>query len=171
VKAKDLITVLLAGLLLVLTLPAGQVYAEDESSMEAQVEVVSGAECSYGDTVTGMWNTLFAFRALHEPDHYPAYIFHKGWISIRLEDTVKDADTVSIWAGSSGRPDSRIRVYVSKNGRHWTQVNDIKVTHPGIAGYDTTGNFGDVRYIKVEHKGGRWSYIRLDAVCAKGGEG
>ncbi|MEJ2740820.1 MAG: hypothetical protein P8105_13525, partial [Dehalococcoidia bacterium] len=114
--------------------------------------------------------TFFAFWALHKPDNYPAYIFHKGWISIRLEDKVKDANTVSIWAGDGGRPYSRIKVYVSKNGRHWTQINNIKVTRWGIAEYNTTGNFGDVRYIKIEHKGGRWSYIRLDAVCAKGGE-
>jgi hypothetical protein len=170
VKARHLMTVLLAGLLLVLTLPAVQVCAEDESSMEAQVEVVSGTEGSYGGSVAGMWNTFFGFWALHEPDYYPTYIFHRGWISIRLEDSVKNTDTISIWAGNGGRPYSRVRVYVSKNGRRWTQVDNIRLTHWGITEYDTTGNFGDVKYIKVEHKGGRWSYVRLDAVWAKGGD-
>jgi hypothetical protein len=171
VNVKMIIAVFIAGLMLVIPLFAAPVRADDdETSMEAQVEVVSGTVCSYGNRITGMRNTFFPFWALGEPDWRAAYIYRNGWMNIELKDMVKDADKVSIWAAGGRWPHSRIRIYVSKNGRHWKLISNMKVAHPGIIKYDTTGNFGDVKYIRVWQSGGRWSFIRLDAVYAEGGE-
>jgi hypothetical protein len=170
-NGKSIVIVLLAVLLIVLPLSAGLVYAEDdETSLEAQVEVLPAIEVSYGASVVQMRSTFFPFWALREPDWRAAYMFRNGWMSIRLESTVKNTDRISVWAAGGGWPYSRIRIYVSEDGKHWTQVKNMTVRHPALIRYDTTGSFGDVRYIKVRQSGGRWSFVRLDAVCAEGGE-
>jgi hypothetical protein len=171
VKVKAIVIFLLAIILVGLPLSAGQLYAEDdETSMDAQVEVLPSVICSYGASVIGVKYTLMPFWALREPDYRTAYIFWRGEVSIKLKNTVKNTETISVWAAGGGRPAARMKVYVSKDGRRWKQVNNVKINRSHITAYDTTGNFGDVGYIRIEHQGGRWTYLRLDSVCAKGGD-
>jgi hypothetical protein len=164
------ITVILAGLLVLLLMSGGLVKADDETDVGAGVEVLPGGGISYGARVTGVWNVLLAGWALGEPDGRSAFVFRNGWVSIELEGNVASADTVSIWAANSGWWPSLLKIYVSANGKQWKQVGNQKVTSSAFRRYDFTGSFGSVKYIKVCRNGWPWSWLCLDAVGAKGGD-
>lgn len=165
-----IITSLLTGALLSLLLPAIPVSAGDESSVDAEVEVLPEGGMSYGASVQGFHRTLFARWALGGPDDRGALILMNGWVSIKLENTVSDAGIVSVWVANHGWHNSQMRVYVSADGRKWKQAGNEKVTTADFQRYDFTGSFGEVRYIKVSRSGGRWSFLSLDAAGAKGGD-
>ena len=169
VNYKKSLTILLVGLMVLLLVPWMPVMADDESSTDAQVEVLPESG-SYGASVIESENTLFPSWALGNPDGRGAFILWKGWISMELEDSVLNAHTISIWAANSGWGASHMNIYVSADGSTWTQVDKEKVVSADFLRYDFSGSFGDVRYIKVSRSGGRWSFLRLDAVCAKGGD-
>lgn len=182
---KGLITVL-AGLAVFLLFSGMPATANDESTTDAKVEVLPGEAGSYGASVIESKHTLFPSSALEEPDGWGAFIFWNGYISIRLEGSVPNATTISIWASSpggrsagmnsadtnsAGSWSSNMKIYVSADGRKWKQVGSEKVASADFLRYDFSGSFGDVKYIKVSRSGGRWlSFLRLDAVYAKGGD-
>jgi hypothetical protein len=170
VNVKKLITAILAGLLLVLLVSGAPVKAEDETDVDAEVEVLPGEGISYGSEVVGLRSVLLARWALGEPDGWGAFIFRNGWLSIELEDNVSDADMISVWASNRGWWPSRMKIYVSANGKKWKQVGNEKVTPPGFHRYDFTGSFGDVKYIRINRSGWPWSWLLLDAVGVKGGD-
>jgi hypothetical protein len=170
VNFKKLITAVLAGLLVVLLISGAPVKAEDETDVDAEVEVLPGEGISFGTEVFGFRSVLFARWALGEPDRWGASIFRNGWLSIELENNVSDADTISIWAANRGWWPSHMKIYVSADGRKWEQVGNEKVTSAGFQRYDFTGNFGGVKYVRVNRNGWPWSWLCLDAVGAKGGD-
>jgi len=170
VNFRKSLTTVLIGLLVLLLVSGMPVMADDESSTDAQVEVLPGEAGSYGISVIESRRTLFPSSALGEPDGRGAFILWKGWISMELEDSVLNAHTISIWAANSGCGASHMNIYVSADGSTWTQVDKEKVVSADFLRYDFSGSFGDVRYIKVSRSGRRWSFLRLDAVCAKGGD-
>lgn len=148
----------------------GLAMASDESSVNADVTVVSPANESYGDRVVDADETLLSWLALEEPDYLCAAIFRNGGMEIELEAEVPDAETVSIWAADVGLWHSNVKVYVSENGRRWQKIASLKVKSTENQRYDIYGSFGDVRYIKVERSGTPLSFLMLDAVRAKGGD-
>jgi hypothetical protein len=170
VNFKKLVTVILAGLLVVLLVSGVPVKAEDETDVDAEVEVLPGEDISYGTEVVGLRSVLFARWALGELDGWGASIFRNGWLSIELENNVSDASTISIWAANRGWWPSHMKVYVSANGRKWKQVGNEKVTSSGFHRYDFAGSFGYVKYIRINRNGWPWSWLLLDAVGAKGGD-
>lgn len=170
VNFKKSLTTVLVGLLVLLLVSGMPVTADDGTSTEGKVEVLPGEAGSYGASVIESENTLFPSWALGNPDGRGAFILWKGWISMELEGSVPNATTISIWAANSGWGASHMNIYVSADGSTWTQVDKEKVVSADFLRYDFSGSFGDVRYIKVSRSGGRWSFLRLDAVCAKGGD-
>ncbi len=169
VNFKKSLTTVLFGLLVLLLLYGTPAIADDETTTEGVVEVLPGEAGSYGASVIESQRTLFPSSALGEPDGRGAFIFWNGWISMELEGSVLNAHTISIWAANRGWWPSNMKIYVSADGSEWMQVGE-KVVSAGFLRYDFSGSFGDVRYIKVSRSGGRWSFLRLDAVCAKGGD-
>ena len=149
---------------------AAQVVASDESSVDAEVEVVSAGEESYGARVIDSSQVLLPRLALSEPDSLGACIFRNGWIVIKLGGTVADASMVSIWGADIGWQHSNVKVSVSNDGSHWTRIANLKIENALYQRYDTTGSFGDVRYIKVVRSGTPLSFLFLDAVYARGGD-
>ena len=164
------LTTVLVGLLVLLLLCGTPAIADDETTTEAEVEVLPGEAGSYGISVIESQRTLFPSSALGEPDGWGAFIFWNGWVSMELEGSVLNAHTISIWAANSGWWPSNMKIYVSADGSEWTRVGGEKVVSAGFLRYDFSGSFGDVRYIKVSRSGRRWSFLRLDAVCTKGGD-
>jgi hypothetical protein len=164
------ITVILAGLLVLLLISGVPVKADDETGVEAGVEVLPGGGISYGARLSGLQGAMFPRWALGEPDGWGAFIFRNGWVSIELEYSVTSADTISIWAANRGWWPSNLKIYVSANGKQWKQVANEKVTSSAFRRYDFTGSFGSVKYIKVCRNGWPWSWLCLDAVGAKGGD-
>ncbi len=167
---KKLITAMLAGLLVVLLVSGAPVKADDETDVDAEVEVLPGGGISYGANVVEFRSVLFPRWALGEPDGWGAFIFRNGWVSIELENNVPDASLISIWAANIGWWPSNIKIYVSADGKRWKHIGNEKVTSANLLRYDFTGSFGDVKYIKVVRNGWPWSWLRLDAVGAEGGD-
>jgi hypothetical protein len=143
--------------------------ASDESSTAARVDVLPGEGCNYGNRVINGRTALFPFWALGKPDGRGAFILLNGWISIQLEKTVPAANAISIWAADRGWGSANVRIYISADGKKWKQVEHQRVTVADYTRYDFSGDYGTVKYIRVNHSG-RWSYLLLDAVCAKGGD-
>jgi hypothetical protein len=83
---------------------------------------------------------------------------------------VPNASLVSIWVADVGWQHSNVKVYISEDGSHWTKIDSLKIRNSRLKQYDITGDFGDVRYIKVERNGTPLSFLMLDAVYAKGGD-
>ena len=102
-------------LLVSMGMQRGLAMASDESSVNADVTVVSPANESYGDRVVDADETLLSWLALEEPDYLCAAIFRNGGMEIELEAEVPDAETVSIWAADVGLWHSNVKVYVSEN--------------------------------------------------------
>ena len=146
------------------------VIADDETSVEAEVEVLPVSNISYGVKVIESPNTFFPYWSLGEPDDWGSLIFRNGWLSIELEDTIRDTETISIWAANSGWQSSKIRIYVSSDGHKWKPVGVERVAAHEFTKYEFPGSFGEVRYIRINRSGSHWSFIFLDSVCAKGGD-
>jgi len=170
VKLRNGLAVALAGMLVALSLPVAPVMAGDETATEAEVEVLPGADLSYGARVVKSRFTLLSRRALGEPDGRGASILWKGWVVIKLESRIPDANKISIWAGRLGWSSVSMKIYASADGRRWRKVGSARVRSTHFQRYDFSGRFGEVRYIKVVWSGGRWSWLRLDAVGAEGGD-
>ena len=169
-KVKIIIAVVavIVGVMIGLGIRAGLAFADDESSVEATVEVNGGAGEVYGDRVMSSRQVLLPRLALKEPDNRSAFMLGKAWEIIKLEETVNDAGLISIWAAANGLGASHLKVYVSKNGSRWTKADKFKVRSASFRRYDISGSFGKVRYIKIERSGSALALIRLDAVAAKG---
>lgn len=167
---KRIITILLIEAVLLLALPITPVNADDEASTDAEVEVVPAGGMSYGAKVVDSHSTLLPVQALGEPDSQGAVILLNGWISLELKDNVSNTTTISVWAANGGWQSSNMKVYVSADGKKWKQAGREKVESGDFQRYDFTGSFGNVKYIKVERSGGLLSWLRLDAVGAKGGD-
>jgi hypothetical protein len=163
---------IMVGAILLAALLVGDVpiTADDETSTDASAEVLPAGGISYGYRVTGFRNVLFPNWTLGEPDDRGAFLFWRGWLSVELEDTIANADMISIWAANSGWWSTNIKIYVSADGSKWKRIGIEKVKSARFLKYDINGNFGDVCYIKMERSGGRWSLLRIDAVGAKGGD-
>jgi hypothetical protein len=170
VKPRNVLAVILAGLLVAVSLPATPVTADDETATEAEVEVLPGTDLSYGAWVVSSRFTLFRWRVLGEPDYRGASILWNGWAAIKLERRVPDANKISIWAGRLGWSSAVMKIYVSADGRRWRKVCSANVRSSHFQRYDFYGRFGNVQYIKVSRSGGRWSLLYLDAVGAEGGD-
>ena len=146
---------------------AAPVYG-DEDSLPAEVTVTSPAAGSYGVEVVGSSRVLLPRRALSEPDGRGAWMLCRGWIDVELEDMVTDCSEVSIWAAKRGRRSLRFNVYVSADDSAWIHIGSGKCTSRSYARYDFSGDFGEVKYIKVKRNGlDRWSVMVLDAVMGE----
>ena len=153
-----------------LEISAAQVAASDESSVDAEVNVVATGEESYDARIIGSSQVLLPRLALSEPDDLGACIFRKGRIGIRLDALVRNADKVSIWGADIGWRHSNVKVYISRDGSHWKKIASLKIKNAGYQRFDITGSFGEVRYIQVKRNGTPLSFLLLDAVCARGGD-
>ena len=161
-------------LLLCVIFAAGQyavpTYASDEP-IDVTVTVTSSSPESYGVSVVDSSRVFLPWRALGEPDGSGAWMFQKGWIAIELEGMVTDGSNISIWAAKRGWKSPAFKVYASADGSTWKHIGGGKCTSGSYTRFDFSGAFGDVKYIKVKRNGpGRWSFILLDAVWAKGGD-
>jgi hypothetical protein len=87
-----------------------------------------------------------------------------------VKNNVINASTISVWADNLGWQTSNMMVFISADGRKWKQVGHEKVKKDSFQKYDFTVAFGDVKYIKVSRSGGPFSWLRIDAVGAKGGD-
>jgi hypothetical protein len=159
-----------ACFLVAMGINSSRALAADESSVEADVTVVSPSDESYGSDVAGSRLALLSWRALGEPDGRGAYILRSGWMEIELDGTVSNAETVSIWASDVGFWHSNVKVYVSSDGGSWERIGTLKVENSGYRRFDFSAGGGSVRYIKVERSGTPLSFLLLDAVRAKGGD-
>ncbi len=168
---KKGLTIVFTGLLVLLLVSGIPVWADDESTTDAQVEVLPEETGSYGAWVIKSQLTLFPSSALGKPDAQGAIILWNGWISIKLEDKELDVHKISIWADNNGWWNSLVgmKIYVSADGSKWTKVGE-KYISGSFLRYDFTGSFGNVRYIKVSRASWQWSILRLDAVYAEGGD-
>ena len=168
-KYRLIAGVLLFGIILVV----GQyslVYATDDS-IDVTVTVTEPANESYGANVIGSDQVWLPWRALGEPDRRGALIFRRGWVTIELENTVVDSTRVSIWAARWGWKPPHFKVYASADGSDWQYIGNGKCQSVRYTRFDFNGNFGDVRYIKVErNQMWAWSTMALDAVWVKGGD-
>lgn len=166
-----IVTVILVGLLVAILLVSEvSLAADDDTSVGAEVEVLPGGNISYGVRVDGSRRALFPDWALGEPDGRGAFIFLNGWISIELKEDVNNARAISVWVANRGWQSSNMKVYVSSDGYKWEHAGAETVKSIGFTRNDFTGSFGNVKYIKVNRSGGPWSFMRLDAVGAKGGD-
>jgi hypothetical protein len=170
VSINKLLTTVLTRLVIVMTLTGGPVMADDETSTEAGVQVLPAEAISYGARVTGSHSALWPIWALGKPDGRGAFILMNGWISLELKKSVLNSNTISILAADMGWQHSNIKIYVSADGRKWKLAGNQKVKSREFQRYDFNGSFGNVKYIKVSRSGGPWSWLRLDAVGAKGGD-
>ena len=170
IKHKWILTAVLAGLLIVLTVSGMTVMAADEATTEAEVEVLPQESCSYGDSVVEAVYTVLPVWALGEPDWHGALMLWRGSMTIELERTVQDSGTISIRAAKSGLGNVAVKLYVSSDGKQWKRAGNCTVRSTRYRDYELTGSFGNVKYIKVDRSGGRLALLRLDAVCAKGGD-
>jgi hypothetical protein len=170
VNTKQILTIILAGLLVALMISGAPVKAEDETDVDAEVEVLPAGGANYAAKVIGLRSTILPRLALGEPDGWSAFVFRNGWILLELESSVSDVGTISIWAANRGWHFSNMRIYVSADGKKWKPVGNEKVESADFLKYDFTGSFGSVKYIRVYRNGWPWSWLRLDAVGAKGGE-
>jgi hypothetical protein len=163
---------LLAGIITGVLVGTVPVVAEgDESSVNAGVNVVDGSEAVFGGNIGAYHNVLFPRRALGEPDRFTAWLYNNGWINIELAETVPACTSVSIWAGHFGWSTVYFWVYTSPDGNIWRQAGNIRTNGPGIKLYELSGDYGNIRYIRVRLVGSRWALSMLDAVSAKGGDG
>ncbi len=162
------------ALLIMITLFSGEItLAASQSSTTATVVVLPQGSFSYGKFVADSEDTFMPFWSLGEPDGRGAWIFHNGWISIGLSGVINSTSVISIRADSQGWHNSHIKVYVSADGKKWKpagNVNDMTDRGDSFRRYDFNGNFGNIKYIRVNRGGGQWSFLRLDAVYAKGGD-
>jgi len=141
-------------------------WADDESLLDANVTVTSTAEQSYGASIVASLHTFLPWRALGKPDSRAAWVCKRGRISIELEDTVTDCSSVSIWAARRGWGPLRFSVYVSPDGDNWICAGSARCVSGGYKRYDFSGDFAEVKYVRVKHGGSWWSAILLDAVKA-----
>lgn len=166
------ITILIACLVLSLGMLPAPALADDTTSVGASVTVASTG--SYGARVIDSFRVVFAWEALGKPNHFGAWIFEQGWVSIKLESKVKNCKQVSIWAENIGGKTSRFEVYTSTDGKRWTPIGSGNCTSHTYAEYSFNGTYGDVGYVKVKldkTTPKRWSTLMgLDAVRAKGGD-
>jgi hypothetical protein len=158
-------------LMLVIVIYDRPVAATDaETKTGASVEVLPGEDFTWGARVVTSRSVMFPGWALGEPDNRCAFMVVNGWISLEMENTVGDAAVLTVWAASRGWQPSNIKIFFSPDGRQWKLAGVEKARSSRIARYDITGNFGKIRYIKIDRNGGRWSWLLLDAVGAKGGD-
>jgi hypothetical protein len=140
-----------------------------------------GAICGecYGESVLSSSDYVFyPTDALHEPDGATARLYYdERSLSVELECTISDCTNVSIWAVWGGLPQPpwplSFDLYVSPNGADWTKIgSDTVGPWDSLRQYDYSGNFGDVRYIRMDtrHEPGPTDgpprFIALDAVYA-----
>ena len=123
---------------------------------------------SYGESVDGWYRVCRRNKALHEPDNRGATILRNGWISIEFEKTIFACTKISLVAKARrgcliDYPE--FEIYVSADGSNWIYAGEDrcnKMYQP----YEFTGDFGDVRYIKVKRN--IWgTMMRLDSVYAE----
>lgn len=167
-RYKKCLAALVAGILLVIVLCTVPVNASTSTSTQASVEVLPSGNSSCGYEIVNLRSVIFPRQALHQADDIGAIMLRNGRIDIMLENTVAAADTVSVHAASIGWPHSNMKVYISADGEDWDYIANEKVDLPQYTEYVFSGDFGDVRYIRITHSGGI-TILLLDAVCAKGG--
>jgi hypothetical protein len=169
-KVKNVIVVLVAGLLVSVLMPSAPLIADDnETSVTAEVEVLEGSGFSYGAVLIGFWNTWWSSWSLGKPDGRAATVMFNGWINIKLKDSVTDARMISIRAANHGWWPSDMKVSVSADGHQWKSVGNAMVKKNDFQSYEFTGSFGNVKFIKIERRGTPFSWLVLDAAGAKGG--
>jgi len=169
-KFLDIISILLLCVIFAAGQHAVPTYAADEP-IDVTVTVTSSSPESYGESVAASSRVFLSWRALGEPDSQGAWMLQRGWISIKLEGTVANCSGISIWAARRGWRSLSFKVYASADGSAWKHIGGGKCTSRSYTRYDFSGAFGDVKYIKVKRNGsGRWSFMLLDAVWAKGGD-
>ena len=138
---------------------------DSDKSVTAHFSEITGLTESYGDRVKASKRVKNPDFALNEPDEKGAKIKRNGKIKIELNGTIKDCDTVSIWA--SGKK-TKFKVFVSEDGTNWTKIGSKKCRSNHFEQYDFTGDFGDVRYVKYKRidNGRVKPKMFLDAVYA-----
>jgi hypothetical protein len=167
-RSKKCLAALVAGLLLVIVLCTLPVNASTSTSTQASVEVLPSGNTSCGYEIVNLRSVIFPRQALHQADDIGAIMLRNGRIDIKLGKTVAAADTVSVWAANVGWPHSTMKVYLSADGKAWDYIANEKISALNFNKYDFSGDFGDVRYIRIIHSGGI-TILLLDAVCVKGG--
>jgi outer membrane protein assembly factor BamB len=124
---------------------------------------------SYGESVYAKKNTQLAWRALDEPDDRGAVLSRNARIAIELEETIPSCKNVSVRVVRLGFRTVNFDVAVSSDGTNWDTIGS------GTCGSwmtwtdcDLSGDFGDVRYIKITKPGTfrKPRLMGLDAVYA-----
>jgi len=158
----------LIGIVLSMMLICGLPVKADEVSTDAEVNVVDG-DTLYGYKNVDSEDVIQEHHALKAPDTHGAGIFFHGWIIIEFKSTIAKSSMISYWASNEGWQKSNIKVYISKDGKKWTYIDQRMIENHHIQKYDIYGNFKNVRYIKITRNAGLFSWLQLDAVGAKRG--
>ncbi|MDY6916369.1 MAG: hypothetical protein SVP26_00225 [Chloroflexota bacterium] len=144
--------------------------ADASTDVEAGVTVSSEAVESYGAEVAEADRCVFAWFATGEPDGWSAALLHRGWIGIKLEETLTGCGEVAVWVAKAGWGSPRFDVYVSADGERWVRVGRGKCTSREPIMYRFSGDFGDVAYVGVKRYGPALALLLLDAVWADASE-
>ena len=142
-------------------------WAEYTRSEKKAVTVLSME--SYGDSVYAKKNVRLARRALGEPDNKGAILLRNAMIAIELEETVPACKNVSVRVVRLGFRTVNFDVAVSSDGTNWDTIGSGTINSwMTWEDYGFSGDFGDVRYIRITKPGTFWKprLMGLDAVYA-----
>ncbi len=163
---------LLPCLLLLISLCLALAYAAtpvagDELPLDASVTVVAPADEAYGASLDDAHRSLVGERALGPPDGESAILLNGGRLVLELAGTVGDCTSVSLWAARAGWGKAGFLVHVSADGREWRRLGAGE-GGSDLARHELSGDWGEVRYLRVSRTGGWLAVLLLDAVGAKG---
>jgi hypothetical protein len=134
-------------------------YMDSDKSVTANFSIMV-----YGVIVFDSWKSWQPERALGEPDGIGAKIRSSGAIIVELSDIITEATMVTVTAAKGrGKWDPTFSVFVSADGTEWTPVGGGTCTIKDYIDYGFTGEFGNVKFIKVERPKER-GQLYIDAV-------
>ncbi|MHC1576622.1 MAG: hypothetical protein ACXQTE_04645, partial [Methanosarcinaceae archaeon] len=122
----------------------------------------------YGVDVIGGDGVTDDQLALGAPDDAGADVGIHGFITIEFADTVKGCGDVNVRLKSgAGGPPVVFMAYVSPNGDDWTYIVGADLVPSTFEEYSVSGDYGDVKYLKIEQIGNWPTELILDSVYAE----
>lgn len=162
--------------------------SSNEILLTASVTVKAPMTESYASMVVKSSKVTNPGNAAGAPDLTMATMRFAGSMELELDANVPVCSTVSLWVSADSLPHT-LEVYTSQNGKKWIYAGACSLTQTAYSRYDISGQFGDVRYVKVAWKNGnhigqinqdallvnkdakdnsKTGQIGIDAVCVKG---
>ena len=123
---------------------------------------------SCGDSVLFKTRVAIATRALGEPDNVGALMRRNSVIAIELNDAIPNCAEVTVRARRVAALKPHFDVSVSSDGVNWTEIGGATCNCWLWKDYKFTGNWENVKYIKIAKPAPQPRLMGLDAVCAGG---